>query len=455
MLKASSMIALFGVAAGVAVALLDPFQLGPSAAPVAGLVLGAIALYATGAVAEHITALLFFALAMIFAIAPASLVFSGFASTAFWLVLSGLVIGLSVNKTGLGARMAHVLARLFPSTYSGVLAGVVSVALLLSFFMPSSMGRIVLLMPIALALADRYGLAEGRTGRYGIALATGFACFNAPNGIMPATVPNMVFVGAVEKIYGFAPLYGEWMILHFPLLGLGKAVAIWAAARLLFRDTIDSKAESEPLPPITSAEIRLGLVLLATFIGWSTDVIHGISPAWIGLAAALFCLAPGIGFVPKDGFKQLNMSPLFYLAGILALGALIGEAGLGARLGAVMAEALPLQPGAAVQNFFSLVLGGGALSLLATMPGLPAVMVPLVDSLREASGLPLETVLASVVLSYSTTILPYQAPPIVIAVSMANARLADATKLVVTVAVISLLIILPLTFLWWRVLGMI
>ena len=184
-------------------------------APVAALVLAAITLYATGIVAEHLTALLFFAVAMIFAIAPAPLVFSGFASQAFWLVLSGLVIGSAIHATGLGARVARLLSRLFPKNYAGLLGGLAFVAMAISFFMPSSMGRIVLLMPIALALADRYGLGEGTKARAGIALLTGFCCFNPPNGILPATVPNMVYIGAVQELYDIAPLYGEWLLMHF------------------------------------------------------------------------------------------------------------------------------------------------------------------------------------------------------------------------------------------------
>lgn len=453
--SSTSILAWFGLAGAVAIGVLDPLGLGPNVAPVAGLVAGTITLFATGAVAEHLTALLFFAFAMVFSIAPADLVFTGFASKAFWLVVSGMVIGLAIHKTGLGARIARALARLFPASYTGLIAGLIFVAMAISFFMPSSMGRIVLLMPIALALADRYGLAEKSLGRSGVALVVGFACFNPPNGILPATVPNMVYVGAVEKIYGVAPLYGEWMLLHFPLLGFGKAILIWLVGCFLFRQSITIQAETEESLSLTAEEKRLAFILLFALLGWSTDIWHGISPAWIGLIAAVLCLLPGVGVLPKDAFKQINIAPAIYVASILGMGALIADSGLGALLGTAMADILPLAPGAAVQNFFSLALGGGVTSLVSTMPGLPAVMVPLAEPLHVASGLPLQTVLASVVLSYSTTILPYQAPPLVLAIGMTGARLIDATKLVVLVGILSVLIILPLTFLWWRVLGMI
>lgn len=450
-----SAVAALGIGAGAIIGILDPLGLGPAMAPAAGLVLATITLFATGFVSEYLTALLFFAIAMIFAIAPADLIFTGFSSKAFWLVIAGLVIGLAINQTGLGARMARGLARLFPASYGGLLVGLITVAMAISFFMPSSMGRIVLLMPIALALADRYGLPERSLGRAGVALVVGFACFNPPNGILPATVPNMVYVGAVEKIYGIAPLYGEWMLLHFPLLGFGKAVILAWTGWFLFRQKVTIQDAAATSSPMSEAEKRLSCILVLALLGWATDLWHGISPAWIGLVAAIACMLPGIGVLQKDAFKQINVAPAIYVAGILGMGALIADSGIGAEMGALMAKLLPLEPGSPLVNFFSLAFGGGLLSLVSTMPGLPAVMVPLADPLQAASGLPLETVLASVVLSYSTTILPYQAPPLVLAIAMTGARLMDATKLVALVGVISVLTLLPLTFLWWRALGMI
>ena len=56
------------------------------------LVIGiTILLWATSLLPEFITALLFFAVAMVAKIAPADVIFGGFASSAFWLVFSGFV----------------------------------------------------------------------------------------------------------------------------------------------------------------------------------------------------------------------------------------------------------------------------------------------------------------------------------------------------------------------------
>ncbi|PAU41340.1 hypothetical protein C0U44_14540 [Klebsiella pneumoniae] len=60
-----------------------------------------IVLWATSLLPEFITALLFFAAAMMAKIAPPEVIFGGFASSAFWLVFSGFVLGIAIRKTGL------------------------------------------------------------------------------------------------------------------------------------------------------------------------------------------------------------------------------------------------------------------------------------------------------------------------------------------------------------------
>ncbi len=84
-----------------------------------------IVLWATSLLPEFITALLFFAAAMMAKIAPPEVIFGGFASSAFWLVFSGFVLGIAIRKpdwrTGRRRRCrpAHRLGRGWsPAWYS-------------------------------------------------------------------------------------------------------------------------------------------------------------------------------------------------------------------------------------------------------------------------------------------------------------------------------------------------
>src|ERR1700733_3057637 len=154
-----------------------------------------IGLWATRWLPEYLTAIMFFALAMVTQVAPPSTIFSGFASSAFWLILSGFILGAAICKTGLADRVAGLMATYLRGCYFRMVVGVVIVAYGLAFFIPSNMGRIALLMPIVMAIADQAGLRDGDNGRIGLALAVGFGTFMLSTSILPANVPNQGMAG--------------------------------------------------------------------------------------------------------------------------------------------------------------------------------------------------------------------------------------------------------------------
>jgi di/tricarboxylate transporter len=421
---------------------------------VAALIAATIALWATGKLPEYLTALLFFAFAMILSVAPAAVIFSGFASSAFWLVVSGYVIGIAIAKTGLAERIARLLAARLASSYRRMVFGTVGLTYALAFVMPSNMGRISLLMPIVLALADRAGLGEGRAGRIGLALAVGFGTFQLSASILRANVPNLVMAGAIETTYGLRLSYVPYLVLHAPVLGILKGIALVLCILLLFPDRAESRDRIAPASPLSAPEKRLGALLIVTLGLWLTDSVHGISPAWIGLVAACVCLLPRIGFVTGEEFgKEVNHRTAFYVAAILSLAALAGQSGLGGIIGTAMLKVAPLDPSAPFTSFASIVGVMALINFVVTANGVPALFTPLAKSFASASGLPLLTVLMIQVIGFATPLLPYQASPIVVAMGMGKIPLTAALRLSLTLAAVAFLVLVPLDYEWFAVVG--
>src|SRR3546814_13151450 len=101
------------------------------------------------------------------------------------------------------------------------------------------------------------------------------------------------------------------------------------------------------------------------------------------------------------------MNPLIYVAGILGVGALVAESGLGAALADAVLHAIELDPDAPVRSFFALSLLGSALGTMSNIPGVPAIMTPTAGALAAASGLPIETVLMHTVVGFPPVFFPY------------------------------------------------
>ena len=59
------------------------------------------------------------------------------------------------------------------------------------------------------------------------------------------------------------------------------------------------------------------------------------APAWVSLAAGLAMLVPWAGLVPPRAFNErINYASLFYVAGVMGVGAVMAHTGLGRALGA-------------------------------------------------------------------------------------------------------------------------
>ncbi len=413
-----------------------------------------ILLWASARLPEYLTALLFFAAATLLNIVPTSTIFSGFASSAFWLVLSGFVLGAAIRKVGLAQRWANWLVVPLSQSWPRMVAGTIVLTYLLALVMPSNMGRIALLMPVVLALGERAGIKAGSQGSIGLALAVGFGTFQLSASILPANVPNLVLSGAAESAYQLHLQWLPWWLLHMPVVGIGKAVVLTGCLLLLFRAKPQPVKHRDTLAPLSGSEWRLMGLLAVTLLLWMTDSVHGLSAAWIGLAAACICLLPRVGFLTGDDFATgVNFRTCIYIAGILGLATVVVDSGLGRLIANALLSVLPLQDHPSFGNFAVLSALVSLLNFVLTANGVPAMVTPMAQELASASGFSLLSVIMLQVFAYATPLLPYQASPVVVAMGLGNVPAKAGLKLCVLVFIFSVLLLLPLDYGWFRLLG--
>lgn len=419
------------------------------------LVIGiTILLWATSLLPEFITALLFFAVAMVAKIAPADVIFGGFASSAFWLVFSGFVLGIAIRKTGLADRAARALSSRLTDSWPLMVASVVLLSYALAFVMPSNMGRIALLMPIVAAMAKRAGINEGTRAWYGLALAVGFGTFQLSATILPANVPNLVMSGAAEGSYGIHLNYLPYLLLHTPVLGWLKGAVLIMLICWLFPGKPHAPRDLTPAEPMSRDEKRLAWMLAVVLLLWLSESWHGIGPAWTGLAAAVITLLPRVGFINGDEFSSgVNIRTCIYVAGILGLAITVTQTGIGNAVGEALLQVMPLDEEKPFTSFLALTGITTALNFIMTANGVPALYTTLAQSFADATGFPLLSVIMIQVLGYSTPLLPYQASPIVVAMALGKVPARAGMLLCIALATATYLLLLPLDYLWFSVLG--
>lgn len=278
--------------------------------------------------------------------------------------------------------------------------------------------------------------------------------YQCGTAILPANTPNLVLAGASETLYGVRITYAEYLLVQFPVMGLLKAVVIAVLICLLMKEEIQQPDEREVSGTMRSDEWRLAIILLGSLVLWATDFMHGIQPGWIALGAGLLCIFPRIGVMPLAALNdRIRLGPVFYIAAILGLGATISETGLAREMAAVLNSLLNLQPGNDFLNFMLLATMSSMAGLLTTNPVQPALLAPLAGQLAEAANWPLKATLMSFALGFTTLILPYQVPPVAVGLQVAGLSLRTALAFTLPLAAVSLLVLMPLDYLWWKFIG--
>lgn len=455
MTKAAPILAVLVVSAAAAVFFMPPpAGLTATTMHAAGLVVLAIGLWAFHLLPEHITGLIFMALAALLAVAPPQVVFSGFVSATIWLVFGGLFIAEAVRTTGLGERLARLLLDRYTASYAAALIGVAVVATLLTFLMPATIGRVLLLVPIISALAARMGFEPGSRGYNGLLLCAITTTYHSGTGVLPANAPNLVLAGAAETLYGFQVTYAEYFLVQFPVMGLLKAAVSIGVLLLFFPARPKALPTAAPLAPMTAGERRLSLILLIAILFWATDFLHHIKAGWIALVAAIVCMMPGIGVIPLSAFNEkVRYGPFFYVASILGLGSVMTDAGLTRAIGDMLTGALDVTKGADAFNFGILVAMSTLTGVVTTNPAQPALLAPLAAHFAAATGWPLKAVLMTMAIGYSTMLLPHMVPPVVVGFQVAGIKFRDAMRFVAPAALVSIVVLMPLDYLWWRLIG--
>jgi di/tricarboxylate transporter len=136
------------------------------------------------------------------------------------------------------------------------------------------------------------------------------------------------------------------------------------------------------------------------------------------------------------------------------MGAVVANIGLGDLAGGWLLAQIALAPGHDFANLAALSAIGTVIGWFATIPGAPAIMTTFAGNIADATGWPITTVVMSQVLGWAMTMFPYQLPPIVLVITLGGVRIGQAMKLLVAVSVVAWLVMLPLQYFYWNLLGM-
>ncbi|WP_263706838.1 SLC13 family permease [Shouchella tritolerans] len=258
---------------------------------------------------------------------PQELLFESLSSDVIWLMLGTFMIGACMQKTGLAKRMSFALTTKARSTFL-LLFVVTIITQVLTLFIPSTSGRASVLLPLYRDLSK-----QADNERFTKALA-----LLIPTVILLAT--NATLIGASSHLIAndYLPTLGherisfvQWLIWGMPFAFLASMCACLMIGWLF----LDKRArqlkfhnENQMSEPMTSAEKRTVLVIVAMMGLWLTEATHGVHIATVTIIGAFTLLMPKIGVIKwKEGVEAVSWNLLLYVGAAIALGEALMQTG--------------------------------------------------------------------------------------------------------------------------------
>jgi sodium-dependent dicarboxylate transporter 2/3/5 len=408
----------------------------------------ALVLWMTEAIPLAATALLAPSLCVVAGLGSAREVFKPFADPVIFLFIGSFMLGEAMLKHGLNRRFAFGILSLpwvgtNPLRLYAAFAGITA---LLSMWV-SNAATTAMMLPIALSIVSeigaRQGLRDFRSSPFasGLMLVTAFAASVGGLGTPIGTPPNLIGIGAIERLLGVKVTFFQWMKIGLPTAGILTAFLVWRFARTcpppmgaLEGNQDWLRSEETRLGPWTRGQKNVVAVFLVAVAAW---ILPGFVAAFadggaasapytwlnqhlpesiVGLlaASALFLLPAGkenggATLEWKDA-TGIDWGTILLFAGGMALGELMFSTGLARWIGGGLAGIFHAKTVLGLTLLFTVV--GVLVSEMTTNTASATMIVPIAIAVAQSAGVdPIKPALAACIACSMGFLLPVSTGP--------------------------------------------
>ena len=392
-----------------------------------------------------------------------------YADSIILLFAGSCVMGMALDRRGVSERFVRVLLGVAGSHPVAVVGSLLLASMCISGFI-SNMATTVMMLPLALAAADRCRAEEGISPEGSRRASSNFAAAALMCVAYGSTIGGAAtLIGSPPNLIAAEWLNAQGQPLDFAAwarVGVPIAITVAPLALLLMVWSLPMsgvRIEAAPrgeIRPFSQASWIAALVFALAVLGWTTPPlwpagwrVPGLTDATIALAAALLLLvlpaggAEGGTVVPLRWTRELPWGVLLLFGGGLALSDAMQRSGLAAAIGASVGNWGQVHP------ILTLIVVVGTLcfaSELASNTALTATAVPVLGPLAVALGLPARTLAMATALGASYAfMLPVGTPPNALVYATGRVSMRSMMRVGFQVDLISIAVIT----LWMRLLG--
>jgi solute carrier family 13 (sodium-dependent dicarboxylate transporter), member 2/3/5 len=392
--------------------------------------------------------------------------FSTYGGSGLWIILSGFVLAKGMEVSGLGKRIALVIATSMGCKPRNVVLAVAVASLAISPLSPSTTAKAFIILPICVGLIEAFGVEKGKS-RFGaavmlMAMAGNNICSTA---FLTATIPNPISAEYLATSVGLRLDWGGWFRMAFPL-----SIVLLAASYLLvvwmFKPEIGVSEETldkvcgirDGLGPLSGREKVVALTFGLSLILWMTERYLPFNAGLLSLALSLVLFLPQTRVMEVGKFGgSVPWGSIVLFAASMFLAKAVGRYRALDPVAMGLFNALGLSQLPAYLFIGGAVLVAMMLHLIFTSTTVYAtVMVPVVIGLTEISGVnPLLTALPVALLAPVAVILPVNTIPNIIFHTEGWFTEKQIIAYGLILSLVSVTIVLLVGIPYWQMIGLI
>lgn len=280
-----------------------------------------VPLLAVEALPDGIVALLIAALWVAGGVTAPRTALGGFATTQWVLVVSTLAVGVAIASSGLLYRMALWVVAKTRGGYAGQIIGLGVAGMAVGPAAPNATSRVALVAPAVTELVDALSLKPGSPEAVGLAMAVLIGFGQVVALFLTSSTTSVLVYAVLPAATHDSVNWGTWFLRALPTHVLLFAAL---AAFILWRYRPRARADVSPTssldlqrallgPPSRHELIAIGVTGFV-LLGFSTQPLHHLDPAWVGVIA--LAILAGTGVFTASGLGAVNWN-FALLSGVL------------------------------------------------------------------------------------------------------------------------------------------
>jgi anion transporter len=438
-----------------------PEPLTPISARALGILGFAVVLWASGTFDASLVALAMMMLWPLFGVIDFREAAQGLGNSTVWLMIGIMLVGAAFTSTGLDQRIAYRLLYLAHGRTRPTVLWTIVTLLVMTFLVPTGVGRAGIMLPIARGMIGAIGLKRGTNVGKAIFLSAALVALQSGAALMTGSIATLYSASVFRELTGHTWTYLSWLVVALPPVFTVSLLA-WPLLLWLYppevetleggREYLRQQIVAQGRP--RAAEYKVALLFGLMVFGWITAAWHGLAPEQVCLLAMLLMYLPpwhAISF--EDGVRQVSWSTVVMFAGSLSLAIALERSQLTAllvqQLQGVTRQAWPPP----VIGLLTMVIVAVVRFGFPNTIGMIATVLPTAIIIAASSGVNPVWLGMLAIMASQILIVPVQSPTSLTLFSAGYFSLGDMARAGVLMALILILVSLLFAYLYWPLVG--